>query len=320
MRRIIIIGGSGFLGQALVNCLKTEKLYTALVMDIHKPLAEGDGFIWQDIRLPLDFAFNADDIVVHLAANQYHTKVPRKNRESYFFDTNTVGTQNILERMEHCKACNMVYFSTDMVYGLPLELPVRPDHPQNPFGPYGRSKKASEGICERFREKGFNITVFRPRMIVGPGRFGILIKLFGLIQKNMPVPMIGAGNNCYQMVSVDDCAHAALQAIRKRCPNRAYNLGSLNPPKVKDLLSAVIKHANSRSPLIPTWGTGVKAALAFLAAIHLEIMYREQYKIADCDYLLDISESMQELGWVPQHDDTEMLIAAYDEYRSWSKQ
>ena len=45
-------------------------------------------------------------------------------------------------------------------------------------------------------------------MIIGPGRLGLLKKLFFLIKNNLPVPMIGSGKNRYQFISVFDCADA----------------------------------------------------------------------------------------------------------------
>jgi dTDP-glucose 4,6-dehydratase len=73
------------------------------------------------------------------------------------------------------------------------------------------------------------ISIFRPRLIIGPGRLGILSKLFTLIDANLPVPMIGSGRNPYQFISVFDCAEAARLAWRAGVPNEAYNLGSDNP-------------------------------------------------------------------------------------------
>jgi dTDP-glucose 4,6-dehydratase len=100
--------------------------------------------------------------------------VPKKNRAEYFYSVNTKGVQNILETI-YSKGCrNYLMFTTDMIYGKPQYLPVDVYHPQNPFGPYGQSKKAAEKICAEYRKKGMNITIIRPRLINGPGRVGFL--------------------------------------------------------------------------------------------------------------------------------------------------
>ena len=311
--RYIIVGGSGFVGTELINELSAEQRKQVVVLDIVSPSADVI-YERQDIREELNFKFMPDDVVIQLAANQYHHKVPRKNRQKFFESVNTKGTENILKKMLADGAKNMIFFSTDMVYGKPQYIPVDTKHPKNPFGYYGKSKMKAEKICEEYRAKGINITIFRPRMIVGKGRLGILIKLFKLIELNLPVPMIGSGNNCYQMISVNDCAQAILKAIKHNFPNVAYNLGSYNPPKVKELLKDVIKQNHSKSLLIQTPGKLVKLCLKILGSIGLEIMYKEQYMIADENYLIDISQTEKDLDWHPQFDDTSMLKAAFDEY------
>lgn len=176
-----------------------------------------------------------------------------------------------------------------MVYGKPRHLPVAEGHPQDPFGFYGQSKMEAEAHARSFRQKGMNITIFRPRMIVGPGRMGILRKLFKLIDLNLPVPLIGSGRNHYQMISVHDCVTALLKGVEHGCPNSEYNLGSKNPPTVRELLKNLIRSANSKSILIPTYGPVVKATLAALERLGMPLMHREQYMIADEEYTLDIS-------------------------------
>ena len=180
-----------------------------------------------------------------MAANQYHTKVP-KNREEYFRSVNTEGTRNLLAMMEQKGCTKYIIFSTDMTYGKPHYLPVDTKHPQNPFGPYGQSKLLSEQLCRKYRAKGMNITIFRPRMIMGPGRAGILLKLFKLIDYNLPVPTVGNGHNHYQMISVFDCVSAVLCAIDNGIPNKEYNLGSENAPDVRALLQNTIRYSDSR--------------------------------------------------------------------------
>lgn len=315
--RYVIIGGAGFLGLELVRQLQ-EKNASLIVLDIVKPSSDVE-FEYCDITKPLEFKFLKDDVVIHLAANQYHHKVPRKNRREFFENVNVAGTKNILDKMLLDGAKNMVFFSTDMVYGKPQELPVKITHQLAPFGFYGQSKALAEKVCREFRDKGFNITIFRPRMIIGKGRLGILEKLFKLMDFNLPVPTIGSGNNCYQMVAVADCASATILAVEKECPNKEFNLGSKNPPKVKDLLKNVARRAGSKSLIVPTWGKAVKLTLALLGKIGLEIMYKEQYMIADENYLIDISQTEKELGWHPKFNDTDMLLDAYQMYKQANK-
>lgn len=314
----IIFGGSGFVGRYLVEEL--SKKDEVIIGDLKKPEYNHQGkvsYVKMDVRVPQSFekiAINENDVVVNLAANQYHTKVPKKGRNEYFSDTNTKGVANILAWMEKHGVTHLVQYTTDMTYGKPQYLPVDTKHPQIPFGPYGKSKKDAEDICRKYRKKGFHISIFRPRMINGPGRLGILKKLFVLIKFNLPVPTIGNGKNCYQMISVFDCVSATVLAIEKQCPNKEYNLGSENAPSTHDLLKGLARNVGSKSIIIPTPGKLVKLVLGILGALGLEIMYKEQYMIADEDYILDVSETSKDLGWKPKYNDKDMIIQAYQEW------
>ena len=306
-----IFGGCGFVGRYLAEALQ-ERKEDVMVCDI---VADAPCRVdVQDKKALNELPIEKDDIVINMAANQYHTKVP-KDREQYFRSVNTEGTRNLLEVMYE-KGCHQyIMFSTDMTYGKPQYLPVDTRHPQNPFGPYGKSKCEAEHICQDYREKGMNITIFRPRMIMGPGRAGILLKLFKLIDLHLPVPTIGNGHNHYQMISVFDCVSAVLCAIDKGIPNKEYNLGSEQAPDVRTLLQNTIKYAGKHSIVIPTPGKLVKAVLRFLDNIGLTLMYPEQFMIADEEYILDITETEKELGWQPQYNDADMLAEAYKMYK-----
>jgi len=318
--KFYIFGGNGFVGRYLANKMidqGKDVVVIDILPELDKRIDKKCSFISLDIRdkaklETLDIQNN--DILINLAANQYHTKVPR-DRYNYFFETNTTATKNILETALEKGCMNYIMFTTDMTYGKPQYLPVDTMHPQNPFGPYGLSKKVCEEICREYREKGMNITIFRPRMINGPGRLGILVKLFKLIDWNLPVPTIGNGKNHYQMISVFDCVDAILCAIDKGIPNKEYNLGSKNSPNITTLLKGVVKSAGSHSIVIHTPGKMVKWVLGLLDNVGLTIMYPEQFMIADEEYVLDISETEEDLGWNPKYNDEDMLKEAYRMYK-----
>ncbi|MBW3139295.1 NAD(P)-dependent oxidoreductase [Ferrimonas balearica] len=322
--RHIILGGDGFLGTELCKKLIARQ-ETVVIADIKR---SEDSPIYQSplvSYIPVDVCqadslkaleVTPEDHVYHFAARLLVPILPRAQRQSYFWTVLYQGTENVLNYLKQRGAKRLIYFTTDMVYGHTREHPRTESHPRVPLGPYGEAKYQSELLCERYRQEGFDITIFRPRLIIGPGRLGILEKLFKLIDMNLPVPTIGSGNNHYQFISVSDCAEACLAAIDAGYPNRAFNLGSANPPPVNVLLRQLIVHAQSRSFLVPTPAFLVKAVLAGLDQINSPLMDPEQYLIADETCVLDIQAGKRELGWEPQDNDQAMLIAAYDSYRS----
>jgi dTDP-glucose 4,6-dehydratase len=316
----IIIGGDGFVGRHLARLLierGEEVLIAGLTrsdLDIYRTVP----FMRVDVRDDAEVAtlpIEPDDVVYHLAARMLMPIMPRAERHFYFHSVNYLGIENLL-RVVHERGCTkVVYFTTDMVYGRTQAMPKTEDHPRAPLGPYGGSKLASEKLCESYREKGMNVAIFRPRLIIGPGRLGILARLFRLIEASLPVPVIGNGKNHYQFISVFDCASAALAAADAGVPNGAYNRGSLDPPTVDDLLRRLIEAAGSRSMLLHVPAILVKPALAALDLIGWPLMDPEQYLIADEDCIVDVAKAERELGWRPRFADDDMLLAAYAEYR-----
>lgn len=317
----ILFGGDGFVGRQLAARLVADG-EEVIVADIARgdvPHYSDCTFIELDVTDKAAFSrvdIKADDMVYNLSAKMLSPIQVRAKRHDFFWPVNYYGTENIIESMDAAGASKLVHFTTDMVYGHTYTHPQTEDHPANPLGEYGLSKWQTELLAQQWRDKGMNITLFRPRLIIGPGRLGILTKLFRLIDLNLPVPMIGSGRNPYQFVSVFDCAEAARLAWQKGVPNEAYNLGSSNPPPVRKLLGDLVKYAGSKSFLLPTPAWAVKRTLDLLDKINLPIMDPEQYLIADEMCVLDCSKAERDLGWVPRDRDEDMLIAAYREYRA----
>lgn len=323
----IIFGGDGFLGTELTKKLsmRGEKV---LVCDRSQTLTSGiyeSKFVsYLKLNVKDSSAFSAidvqsDDIIYHFAAELLVPLVKRAKRKDYFWQALCVGTQNVLDFMQKKGLKNLIYFTTDMVYGHSFENPRFENHPREPLGPYGKAKLQTEILCEKYRTKGFNIPIFRPRLIIGPGRLGILEKLFKLIDRNLPVPTIGSGENYYQFISVSDCADACFCAIEAGFPNQEYNLGSLNPPTVNELLGTLIKKSGSKSFLLPTPAPIAKFVLEIFDRINFPIMDPEQYLIADETCVLDVSKAERELNWVPKDNDVDMLLAAYVDYKSLNR-
>jgi dTDP-glucose 4,6-dehydratase len=319
--RHVIFGGDGFVGRHLAPKLLDdgEEVIVADIARSDLPHYKKARFVACDVTDPQSVTavgIRSDDMVYNLSAKMLSPIQVRAKRHEFFWPVNYNGTENIIHAMARADAPRLVHYTTDMIYGHTVFQPMTEDHPVAPLGEYGLSKLKTEELAADWRTRGMSITLFRPRLIIGPGRLGILEKLFRLIDMNLPVPMIGSGRNPYQFISVFDCAEAARLAWKAGVPNEAYNLGSLNPPPVRKLLGDLIRHAGSKSFLLPTPAWAVKRTLDLLDLMNMPIMDPEQYLIADEECILDVSKGRRDLGWVPQYRDEDMLIAAYTEYRA----
>ncbi|MDY6859509.1 MAG: NAD(P)-dependent oxidoreductase [Pseudomonadota bacterium] len=322
----VLIGGNGFLGRETVRQILERGGAEIVVVDLPDSFVKFPKvanprvtYVEADIAAPgaLDgIALQPEDVVHHQATKLIIPNQPRFGRDAFFRVCAVDGTREVLAWMKRQGNRNLIFWSTDMVYGPAIQIPRPESHPRHPFGPYGRSKVAAEDIVNAAVAAGdITCTTFRPRLILGPGRLGILEVLFKLIDKGRPVPLIGPGENRFQFVSVSDCARASLLAADKGCPVGVYNLGSENSPTEYELMTEFIRRSGSRSRVIRTPGWLVKGILRGLNLFKIAPMDPEQFEIADLEVSLDISAAKRDLGWVPEHEDTDMLYAAYQSYR-----
>ena len=321
MSRWVLIGGAGLTGLKIAEELIEMNISKSniIIADLKNSLRKINlqvTLIECDISKNIIPKFKKDDVIIHLAARQYHTKIPKRNQLAWFREVNVVGTKNIINQCIKFNVKGLIYFSTDMVYGIPNYIPLNSAHPKTPIGPYGKSKLEAEMICIEARKKGLPITILRPRLIMGKGRLGIMEKLFKAISLNRPVPLIGRGNNCYQMVSVEDCSKAAILSVKYNFPNCELNLGSEVGPNIKKLLNFLIHTVNSKSILIPLPAFPLKIILTILEKMGLPILHKEQYKIADKNYIVDISDTYSKIRWKPKQSDTDMIVEAYKHWKN----
>lgn len=323
----VLIGGNGFLGRETVRQIRARERpgESVTVVDLPEsyrrfaPVAD-DGVTYVEADVAVQGSLNGlrldpDDVVHHMATQLITPNRPRFGRDAYFNHCAVNGTNGVLDWMRAEGHRGLVFWSTDMVYGPAVQIPRPESHPRRPFGPYGRSKVLAEDIIAKPVARGeITCTIFRPRLILGPGRLGILEVLFRMAERGRPIPLIGPGRNRFQFVSVADCARATLAAADRGCPNGVYNLGSANSPTTYELLSEFVSRTGSRSRVVRTPAGPVKAVLRLLNLFRVAPMDPEQYEIADLEVALDISAAERDLGWTPHHQDTDLLTAAY---RSW---
>jgi nucleoside-diphosphate-sugar epimerase len=311
-RKVLVTGGTGFLGKYLSDAL--VKNGAALrIIDFRAPNYEVSGaqFFEADIRDKekiISLSKNME-VVFHLAAMPSIAR----GKQSDYYQINVSGTHNMLEAALQQGAKKFVHVSSSTVYGIPDEFPLKETSPVHPIGKYGRSKLRAEEFCLEYSEKGLNVSIVRPRVIIGPGRIGIFSILFDRILQNRPVYILGKGDNVFQFTNVLDMTAACIKAAESR-ESGIFTVGSDQVLTVREELLGLIRHANSKSRIISIPAGLARFGLRLLSLLKISPLVDEQFTIADKNFRLDTSRAKKLLLWKPEYSNLDSLIQAFDWY------
>ena len=181
-------GGADYFGTALVKKLiemgATARIFDLSPTSLSHPRLEA---VQGDIREAEAVVRTCQgvDIVHHNVAQQ-----PLAKDRALIWSVTSDGTRNILEAVRIGGARKVIYTSSTAVYGVPESNPVTEATTSRPRESYGRAKVAGEQLCKEYRASGLDVTVIRPRTVVGGGRLGIFQILFEWIYQNVNIPML----------------------------------------------------------------------------------------------------------------------------------
>lgn len=330
---VLVTGASGVLGHSLVPRLarRGDRLRLFDIVPTPDPLARevadagaSCASIGGDMRdtAALARAVDGVEVVYHLAAGQRMKPQFADFSEEEIFAMNLGGVRNVLEAARSRGVRKVVFISSSAVYGIPRTAPVDEErHPKEPIGAYGRSKLEAEALCERAVQDGLDVTWLRPMSLFGDGMTGVFVLLFDWVRRGRRVFLLGDGRNRVQMVSADDVARAAIAAATTPgTSGLVVNVGSdpAGVPSVRAQVEALIRHAGSRSTVVPIPAALLRNAARVLNVFGLSPIVPEHYLLADADFVLDISRARERLGWEPSGDNVAITCEAYDWYcRNW---
>ena len=215
-RSILVTGGSGYFGEILAGGAVASG-DRVRIFDVNPPAttAAGVEYVQGDVRDrdAVRAACDGVDVVLHNVA-----QVPLARDRELFRSVNVVGTANLLVAARDAGVGKVVHTSSSAVFGIPDANPVTEETPCRPLEPYGRAKLEAEVLCREAVASGLDVTIIRPRTILGHGRLGIFGVLFEFVADGAPVYVLGPGDNRYQFVHAADLADACLRAAGREGP------------------------------------------------------------------------------------------------------
>ena len=304
---ILVTGGAGFIGSAIVRHIVAKTCHT--VVNIDKLSYSGNLESLESIKDSESYIFERADIcdqkkisrilkkyepdlVIHLAAESH---VDRSiDSPSVFIETNIVGTYNLLEeskdywqKLKHGKKENFrfLHVSTDEVYGDLIKGRSSETFPYKPSSPYAASKASADHLIKA------DVRTYKIPAIIsnccnnyGPNQFPekLLPKLIFNIINNKSLPIYGKGKNSREWIHVDDHCRALLLIFLEGKIGENYNVGSGQNVKNIDITKKLLKLVRKRN---------------FKMGSKVKIKFVKDRPGHDFRYALNNSKIKKELKW-----------------------
>ncbi len=314
-QKVLVTGGSGFTGINLIRFLLEKGVQVRsldLVPFTYEDCKDRIESIVGDIRDPaaVDRALADIDLVIHTAM-----ALPLYP-EHDILTTGIDGTRLLLDKTLEHGIPRFIHISSTAVYGIPDHHPLDEDDQLDGVGPYGIAKVKAEGICAEYRAKGLVVTVIRPKSFIGPERLGVFALLYDWAKDGRGFPMIGSGNNRYQLLDVADLC----QAIWLCCTlgddvvNDVFNIGAAEYTTMKEDWQAVLDYAGHGKRIKGFPAGPVIWALRILDRLGLSPLYKWVYETASTDSFVSIEKAQRVLGYRPEYSNQDALIRNFKWY------
>ena len=265
MKKVIVTGGSGFIGSNLLRFLIKKKFFV-INIDKNKYLSKANKALFNkknyiffkiDINNKKKINFILDkykpSAIFNLAAE---THVDRSiDNPSTFIKSNVMGVFNLLESIRKYKKKNksnikLIHVSTDEVYGdITSNKRSNENNSYNPSSPYSASKASSDHLIKSY-VRTFKIKALISNCCNNYGPYQYPEKLIPTLifnaMNNLPLPIYGKGKNSREWIHVEDHCEALFKIYKKGVVGESYNVGSginlTNLSLVKTLLKIVKKN------------------------------------------------------------------------------
>ncbi|MBN2120942.1 MAG: NAD(P)-dependent oxidoreductase [Candidatus Omnitrophica bacterium] len=313
--KVLITGGCGVLGNNLIRYLLKRNIDDIIVLDIAEfnyPEKEKVIFYKGDIRNEniVSSLMKEVQVVVHAAAAL--PLYPKKE----ICSTNVDGTENLLHFAYKNKVGRFIYISSTAVYGLFDSFPFSEESKLSGVGHYGKTKIIAEGLCRDYRKKGMCVSILRPKSFIGPGRLGVFALLYEWAKDAKNFPMIGNGNNRYQLLDIEDLCEAIFLCISSSnaIVNHTFNIAAKDFTTVREDFQAVLDEAGYNKKMLPFPVLPSIMILRAMEVLGISPLYRWIYQTFYKDSIVSIKKAEQKLGFSPRYSNKNSLLRNFRWY------
>ena len=313
--KVLVTGGSGFLGINLIRYLFAKGLTDIRSLDLVEfDYSEKDRVdaVIGDIRDEAMVAKCMQGVkyVVHTAA-----ALPLYS-EHDIYTTDVVGTRIVLAAAHKAGVERFAMISSTAVYGIPDHHPLLETDRLIGVGPYGRAKIEAEGECLKFRDQGLCVPIIRPKSFIGPERLGVFALFYDWAYTGHGFPMIGNGKNRYQLLDVDDLCDAIWLTLTldKAQVNDVFNVGAKDFQTMREDYQAVLGEAGFGKKIRGFPAAPMIWTLRFLEMLKLSPLYKWVYETAAEDSFVSVEKAETILGYRPKYSNREALVRNYHWY------
>ncbi|HEX4475016.1 MAG TPA: NAD-dependent epimerase/dehydratase family protein [Polyangiaceae bacterium] len=307
----LVTGGSGYLGETVVAKLR-ERGARVRVLDIvdNEDRPNDVEFVEGDIcdRDALRRALDGVTVVHHNVA-----QVPLAKDAKLFWSVNVEGTHLMLDESLRAKVRKVIAVSSSAIYGIPEKNPVTLETVPHTRESYGAAKLEGENAVREFVERGLDVSIVRPRTILGHGRLGIFQILFEWVRRGRPVYTLGSGDNRFQFVHADDLVDVCLRAADLPGP-ATFLAGADRFGTMRQLLEGLVAHARTKSRVRSLPFDATARAMAFTSKLGVSPLGEYHTLMYGREMFFDVSETKRVLGWSPRYSNAEMIAESYDWY------
>jgi nucleoside-diphosphate-sugar epimerase len=309
--RILITGGSGFIGTRIVSDL-LEMGHQVAIYDIVRSVAYPDLCIQADVRdgKALCAAAAGHDVIVHLAAEHHDDVQP----VSLYEEVNVGGAENVVAAARQVGCRHIIFTSSVAVYPLNFPRPTE-DTPPRPFNAYGESKLRAEQVLREWQAgtPGATLVIARLCVVFGEGNRGNVYNLLTQIHRRRFV-MVGDGRNRKSMAYVGNVSRFLVRCLDFPPGLHLYNYADKPDLPVAELV-AIIGRALGRDPKrrdvrLPYWtglaAGGVCDVVAKLTGRRLPLSMIRVRKF--CAETTVSTERLEQTGFVRPHSLEEALV------------